>query len=463
MKRIITQSGRLGLSTSRLRVLAVVLPVLFWIAELALRSFLFAEDRTLPGDIFALITLALGAAAFSSWIFGIVDRQEAEVRRRADQLAALHEAALSLTTELEMGEVLQKVVDLSRALVDAKYAALGVLDEKGESIEQFITAGIDPEARAQMGELPSGHGLLGVIVKEGKPIRIPEIEDDPRSVGFPPNHPKMHSLMGLPIVSKGRVIGDLYLTDKMVMLEDGTERQTYFDEEDQEVAEMFATQAAIAIENAQLYRKTQQLAILQERQRFGMDLHDGIIQSIYAIGLMLEESDLAVESNPAESHNMIRQGLKGLNDVIRDIRNYILDLRPQRFQGRDLGQGLEELARELRANTLLNIEVKINSADLKSVSPEQTVDLLHIAQEAMTNAAKHARATKVSVELSNGRGELLMTISDNGQGFDMATATNKGGHGLRNMRERTIAAGGDLKVDSQLGKGTRLEIHLPLS
>jgi signal transduction histidine kinase len=386
-----------------------------------------------------------------------------EVRRRADQLAALHEAALSLTTELDMGHVLQKVVDLSRSLVNAKYAALGVLDDAGDSIEQFITAGIDPVQRAQMGELPRGHGLLGALIKEGKPIRIPEIGDDPRSVGFPPNHPPMHSLLGVPIRSKGHVIGDLYLTDKLIEVEDGTERIGVFTSEDQEVAEMFATQAAIAIENAQLYRKTQQLAILQERQRFGMDLHDGIIQSIYAIGLMLEESDLAVESNPPDAHTAIRQALHGLNDVIRDIRNYILDLRPQRFQGRDLGQGLEEIARELRANSLLNIDVSTDGVDLRSLSAEQTVDLLHIAQEAITNAAKHARATHVSVALHESAGELVLSISDNGQGFEMAQAQNKGGHGLRNMRERAAAIGGILHVDSQVGQGTQLEIQLSLS
>lgn len=421
---------------------------------------MFGAERLLEGDIFALIAIGLGTAAFSSWVFTIVEQQEMEVSRRADQLAALHEAALSLTTELDMGHVLQKVVDLSCSLVNARYAALGVLDDAGEYIEQFITAGIDPVVRAQMGELPRGHGLLGALIKDGKPIRIPEIGDDPRSVGFPPNHPPMHSLLGVPIRSKGRVIGDLYLTDKLIEVEDGTERLGVFTPEDQEVAEMFATQAAIAIENAQLYRKTQQLAILQERQRFGMDLHDGIIQSIYAIGLMLEESDLAVESNPPDAHTSIRQALHGLNDVIRDIRNYILDLRPQRFQGRDLGQGLEEIARELRANTLLNIDVNTDGVDLRSLSAEQTVDLLHIAQEAITNAAKHARATYVGVELRENAGKLVLSIHDNGQGFELAQGQNKGGHGLRNMRERAAAIGGELHVDSRVGEGTKLEIQL---
>ena len=450
------------MSTGRLRVLAIVVPVGFWVGLLLFRSLAFEEARTLTGDIYALIAIALGAAAFSSWIFGIVDRQEAEVRRRADQLSALYGASVTLTTELDLGTVLQKVVDLSRNLVGAEYAALSVLADDDRYIEQFITSGLAPEIRAQMGELPRGHGLLGVLIKEGIPLRVPDIHQDPRSVGFPPNHPPMRSLLGVPIRTKGRVIGDLYLTDKLTA---GVPvAGAFFTLEDQQILEMFATQAAIAIENAQLYRQTQQLAVLQERQRFGMDLHDGIIQSIYAIGLMLEEGDLLVETNANEAHTIIRQGLRGMNDVIRDIRNYILDLRPQRFQGRDLGEGLKELAREMRAHTLLNIEETVDAElDLSGLTAEQTVELLHIAQEGLTNAAKHARATHVVVALHRQNGDLIMRVSDNGYGFDLSQAEQKGGNGLKNMGERAAALGGALHVESSLGHGTALTIQLPLA
>jgi signal transduction histidine kinase len=450
------------MTTGRLRVLAIILPVGFWLALVLFRTLAFGEERSPVDDIFTLTAIALGAAAFSTWVFSIVDRQAAETRRHAVQLAALHEAALALTTELDLSLVLKKVVDLSRTLVGAQYAAVGVLEDNGQYIEQFITSGLAPEIRARMGELPRGHGLLGVLITEGKPIRIPDIQEDPRSVGFPPNHPPMRSLLGVPIQSKGRVIGDIYLTDKLVPLGEGTSTVALFTADDQAVVEMFATQAAIAIENAQLYRRTQQLAILQERQRFGMDLHDGIIQSIYAIGLMLEESDLCMESAPGEAHTIIRQGLRGLNDVIRDIRNYILDLRPQRFQGRDLPEGLEELARELRANTLLNIEIEAAEMDLTGLRPERTIELLHIAQEALTNAAKHARATHISVVLSRQNGNLVMRIGDNGLGFDLSAAQEKGGYGLRNMRERAAALNGDLQVESSAGHGTQITVQLPI-
>jgi signal transduction histidine kinase len=451
------------MSTRQLRLLSIVLPVLFWAAFLSFRTLVTGETRSLEDDAFALVAIGLGSAAFSSWVFGIVESQASELKLRAEQLDALREASIALTTELDLGLVLQRVVDVSRSLVHTRYAALGVLDEEGQYIEQFITSGLDPLVRAQIGELPRGHGLLGVLITEGKPIVIPEIDADPRSVGFPPNHPPMHSLLGVPIRSKGKVIGDLYLTDKIAQGKNAEQTYTVFDLDDLRIAEMFATQAAIAIENAQLYRKTQQLAILQERQRFGMDLHDGIIQAIYAIGLSLEEADLIVDTNAAETHALIRQGLRGMNDVIRDIRNYILDLRPQRFQGRDLRHGLEELARELRANTLLTIDVDADDWSEHGLLAEQTVDLLHIAQEAMTNAAKHARATRLIVSLDEEDGYLLLSFADDGRGFDFSQAKDKGGYGLRNMRERAAALGGDMQVDSGLGQGTRLEIRVPLN
>jgi len=303
---------------------------------LGFRTLVTGETRSLESDSFTLVASGLGTAACSSWVFGIVDRQAAELKRRVDQLDALREAAITLTTELEPGLVLQRVLDLSRNLVQAQYATPRGLDAQSQTIEQFITSALEPAVRAHMGELPRGHGLPGALNKEGKPIVIPEIGAHPRSVGFPPNYPPMHSLLGVPIRSKGKVIGDLYLTDKLAQPSAGEQTCTVFTVDDLRVTELFAARAAVAIENAQFCHKTQQLAILQKRQRFGMDLHDGIIQSIYAIDLMLEESDLTVDTDAAETRALIRQGLRGLNDVVRDMRNYILALRPQRFQGCDL-------------------------------------------------------------------------------------------------------------------------------
>lgn len=445
-------------STRVLRVLAVVVPVLFWVGVLVTRSLLFNETRTLAGDIFALLAIGIGATIFSFWIFRIVDRQELETRKRAQQLASLHNAAVTLTTELDLNIVLQKVVDLARELAQARYGALGVLTTDGKTIEQFITSGITPEERAKMGEPPHGHGLLGVLIHEGIPLRVPNIADDERSVGFPPYHPEMTSLLGVPIRSKGRVIGDLYMSDKLDV--DG--RVTTFSAQDQEVLEMFATQAAIAIENAQLYRQKQQLVVLQERERFGMDLHDGIIQSIYAVGLSLEDAETRIPKEPQDAAARVHRAILELNDVIRDIRNYILDLRPQRFQGRDLKRGVEELARDLRANTFLDVTVTADNVEPNLLTPEQTVEILHVAQEALSNVRKHARASAVELDLIRDADAVVLMIEDNGIGLDNGRRDGLGGNGLPNMKERAHAAGGELQIEPGESGGTRVVLRVPV-
>jgi two-component system, NarL family, sensor histidine kinase DevS len=440
-----------------LKRLAFLLPVLF--IGGVLLGFTFLDPATSWGKVFPVfIILAVGALVFTFWSFGLIERREVEAGRRSEQLAALHEAALALTEELDLGTLLQRVVDQARALAGAKYGALGVLDEHSEFIDQFITSGITPEQRARLGSLPRGHGLLGVLIKAGDSIRVPDIATDPRSVGFPPHHPQMRTLLGVPIKFKGEILGDLYLTDKMTPAGE----VSAFSDEDQNLLEMFASQAAIAIKNAQLYRQSQQLALLQERERFGMDLHDGVIQSIYAVGLMLDDVQNQAESGPQEVKTTMARAIDGLNDVIDDIRNYILDLRPQRFQGRHLPEGLEELAREVRAHSFLNVDVQIESTDWTRLSPEYTVAVLHIAREALTNVRKHARASQLEITLTRQREDLVLAIADNGIGFDLEQAMNGGGNGLRNMQDRAQALRGKIAFTQREAGGMYVELLIPV-
>ncbi len=452
-----------SLNVRRLWTLGLSLPVLFWLFLTLARLIWFPEAWVPTLDLLELAGILVGAILFWGWAIRNLTRQQVELDRRSQQLESLHAAALALTTELDLSMVLQKVVDLSRDLVSARYSALGVLDEEGQHIAQFYTAGLDPEARGRIGSPPTGRGLLGVLIREGKPILVPNIQEDERSVGFPPDHPPMHSLLGVPIKSKGKVIGDLYLTDKVVVDKNGQERLVPFTEQDREIVEMFATQAAIAIENAQLYRQVEQLAILQERERFGMDLHDGVIQAIYAVGLMLEEIQHYGSKDSERCHRQLDRSIAALNEVIRDIRNYILDLRPQRFQGRDLHRGLEELVRELRAQSFLDVELEMDSSSGKRLTPEQTVELLHVVQEALTNVRKHAQAHRVKVHLFTTADRLFLGISDDGRGIDLGQLENPQGNGIRNMRERISRLGGTLEIEPGPQGGTAVTLSVPLA
>jgi signal transduction histidine kinase len=176
-----------------------------------------------------------------------------------DRFRALLEATMALSSELSLDALLQKLVETAAELTGARYAALGVIDSTGRQLERFLTAGIDEEAAAEIGDRPRGRGILGALIRDARPLRLGEIADDPRSVGFPPNHPPMHVFLGVPILLRGTAFGNLYLTEK-----EGGE----FTAEDEEIATLLAGHAAVAIENARLYesatRWLRQLESLQE-------------------------------------------------------------------------------------------------------------------------------------------------------------------------------------------------------
>ncbi|NJN43847.1 MAG: GAF domain-containing protein [Anaerolineae bacterium] len=414
-----------------LKFLTIFLPSVFFVSLIILRSSLVSSPISWGAETLIILIGLVGIIGFSTWVFKAIEKNEEEIKAQSEQLAALHEANLSLTQELDLGLVLQKVVDLARELSDAKYGALAVLDENGQ-INQFIPSGISYEHRAGMGATPQGKGLLGAVIEEGRPVRAANIREDERFAGFPAKHPIMQSFLGVPIEYQKDVIGELYLADKL----NSVNQTIGFSDQDQRILEMFATQAAIAIKNAQLYRQSQQLSVLQERERFGMDLHDGIIQSIYAIGLMLEGTHHTLSEDLEQSQVGINHAILGLNEVIKDIRNYILDLRPNRFQGRDLKEGLKELARELRANSFLDVNLELNETDVSAFTPEKTVEILHIAQEGLSNIRKHARATSVDILLREKNTCIILSILDDGIGINSESVEKSPGNGLRNMRER---------------------------
>jgi len=176
------------------------------------------------------------------------------------RLRALLEAGIALTSELSLDTVLQRIVELSAELTEARYAALGVIDRSGSGLERFLTTGIDADTEEAIGELPRGRGILGTLIHEARPLRLHDLTRDPRSVGFPPGHPQMRTFLGVPILLRGVAFGNLYLTEKA-----GGEP---FSEEDQELVLLLAGQAAVAVENARLYeaatRWSRQLESLNE-------------------------------------------------------------------------------------------------------------------------------------------------------------------------------------------------------
>lgn len=371
---------------------------------------------------------------------------------QAQALAALNKAALAISQDLELDQTLQHIVDSACELVSASYAALGVFNSERE-LETFVFSGLTPEEVNDISSFPEGLGLLGAVLDSPHPIRVADVRKDTRSQGIPDGHPAVTNFLGVPIIARDEVQGNLYLTDKV----DGSE----FTDADEELITYFASHAAVAIKNAQLYKEVGRLAIIEERSRIGMDLHDGVIQSIYAVGLTLESAQMILEEKPEGARELLSQSIAGLNEAIRDIRNFILDLRPRRFEG-DLTAGIARLVREFQANTMVEVNVTDPEELPDSIPPAVSQAVFLTAQEALANIARHARAISVELELNRDAESIWLNVTDDGRGFDVQSQNQTVGHGLANMRARAEELGGKFVVESDVGQGTTIKLQLPL-
>jgi signal transduction histidine kinase len=212
-------------------------------------------------------------------------------------------------------------------------------------------------------------------------------------------------------------------------------------------------------------RRSQQLRtqiVTEERERIGMDLHDGIIQSLYGIGLSMENVRLNVEQGKNETVTQIEKSLEALQSAIADIRAYIMDLRPRQLRHSNLFDGIQSLIREFRANTMVEVELEGSAEEVRNLEGEQIEALYHIFQEALSNTAKHAKATRVSVRLWRRDDRLLLRINDNGQGIEQPRPGRRIGHGLANMKARAEGVGGGIEVISVRKQGTTLLAWVPV-
>ncbi len=381
-------------------------------------------------------------------------RASARADRATRQLQALDQAVRGISRVLDVDRVLQTIVDRVRDLVQAQYAAIGIVDASG-AIERFITSGLSDEHRHRIGELPRGRGLLGLIIREDRSYRIPDISSHPERHGFPQHHPEMQSFLGMPIRTSDAVVGRLYLTNKLGASE--------FSGDDQALVEMFAMHAGIAIENARLNNQVQRLAVVDERDRIGRDLHDSAIQSIYGQTLALEDVSELMDDDPAEAKRRVDNAIDALHAVIRDIRNFIFGLRPVLLESGNLSDGLRYLAGELHRNGGVEVEVDIaaDSVIVKGLPIELVADLLAITREALSNVARHASAGRATVRLDASDDGLELLVSDDGRGFDVDHASEGGHLGIANIRARSEALGGTFSLQSAAGGGTTIIIRVP--
>jgi signal transduction histidine kinase len=373
-------------------------------------------------------------------------------RDRADLLI---EAGLALASERSLEAVLQRIVELAVDITAARYGAISVLAPDGR-IDEFITEGIPDEERAEIGDPPTGHGILGLLISEGRPLRLAEIAAHPMSVGFPPHHPPMRSLLGAPVLARGKIFGNIYVTEKRS--DDG------FSIDDERALQVLATQAGVAVENARLYEEmvraqdeVRRLEVLDERERIAKELHDGVIQSLFAVGMSLQGAAALAQDNGITVR--IEGAVEDIDGAIRDLRNYIFGLRPGILADRQLDQALRELSAEFEQRsgvvTAVDVDPGIASA-LASIAS----DVIQVAREALSNVGRHAEATTCRVSLRKGADGAILIIDDDGRGFEPEGVVE--GLGIGNLRDRVVSLGGSLDIKSSMGEGTTVRAMLPL-
>lgn len=392
---------------------------------------------------------------FNEVIYGVLDRIQERQAQQNRELLALHEAGLQIAEELDLESVLQRVVDNAAALVGARYGALSLPGEGG-GIAQFITTGITPEERARLGSPPVGHGLLGVVLTEGQRLRLDDLTADPRSQGFPPHHPPMRSLLAVPINSRGRILGNLYLTEK-----DGG-----FTADDEGTLTRFATQAAVAIGNARLHRLAQESAITTERTRIAREMHDSLAQVLGYVNTKAQAAqELLRQGHADRAAAQIAQLGAAARDAYADVREHILSLRTSLDGGRSFLDALREYLDRWQEQSAIRVVLEARPEDAaRALPPSAELQLLRIVQEALSNIRKHANATEARVRIAGAPDGVEVAIADDGVGFDPAALGRAEfpRFGLTGMRERAEAIGATLDLRTAPGQGTTVLVRVPL-
>src|SRR6185436_3047459 len=349
-----------------------------------------------------------GIVVFSAIIFRFLGRMQEALEHRNRELLALHSAGLDVASELSLEIVLNKVVEQARNLVGAKYGALSVIDREG-NIKEFITSGVTTAERAAIGPPPVGHGVLAVSLIEGQHLRLANVAEHPRSAGFPPNQPVMRSLLAVPVSCKSPFLGNIYLSEK-------TDRSA-FTADDEETLERFAVQAAIAIDNAHLHAQAEEIATARERLRIAHEMHDGIVQVLGYVNTKVQAAKQYFRLGRTEEGNeQLEQLAVSARQAYSDVRKSIVGLRTLPGSDRTLADVLAEFLEHWKDQS--GVEAKLTIDPALRLQPSIELQIVRIIQESLTNVRKHARATKARVDVHRHDDQLVVSIKDDGAGFN---------------------------------------------
>jgi signal transduction histidine kinase len=407
-----------------------------------------------PDDekIIEILAAYAGTAIENARLYERLQEREATLTHRNEQLALLNEIGSALASSLELEEILNKTLALLMAHFRVEAGEIFLKEEDGETLRLVLHRGEAAEAFWTRNRFKIGEGMVGQAAQTLQPVISNHLDKDEHGTRQAVVEAGFKQLACIPLTARGEIVGVLTIATRG--------RKTISKGELQLLVSV-AAGAGTAIENARLHSNVRRLAVLEERERIGMDLHDGTIQSIYGVGLALENARMLLRENPKGSEERLQKAMEDLNHTIRDIRSYILDLRPRQLQGESLLEGLGRLISEFRQNTKVEVSLAAPKESLSDLPQMHAMSLFHICQEALANIAKHAKATKVTIDLWTTIDRVLLEISDNGQGFELDKTNKTVGHGLANMLTRVQNVGGDVDITTASGEGTSILAWVP--
>lgn len=406
------------------------------------------EDSRVIQTLAAYAAVAISHAR----LYQELSSRDKSLTRRNQDLALLNDLASTMASSLDSDEILEKSLDRVMENPQIAVAEIFFSQEDVDELQLMHHLG-DFNGNLWIKDVfEYGEGPIGLTASSG----VAHLNDIPGEYGrFLKPEVKTSDLCQLgcfPLTGRSGSLGVLCLA---------TMPYKFLDEHEVQLFTAIAAWVGTAIENVRLFSQGRRLAILEERERIGMDLHDGVIQSIYAVGLGLEHARLLMPENPKQAESRINQAISDLNHTIRDIRSYILDLRPRQMNEESLVDGIKRLMEDFQTNTQVDVVFDGPDDSFHSLPQTQAVALFHICQEGLANIAKHAHATQVKISLWKAADRLLLEIHDNGAGFDQNRTALTLGHGLANMHTRARNAGGDVEISSEPGDGTTILAWVP--
>lgn len=360
-----------------------------------------------------------------------------------DVFSDLIQRASAVTDHVGLRSALLEVVDLARSATGASYGALGVLGSYG-MLSDFLYVGMDPEQAELIGELPIGKGVLGTLIKHPTPIVVPDIMEHHDFSGFPPNHPPMHTFLGVPVRTGSEIYGNLYLTEK----------PGGFTAEDMATAQALGAIAGGVVSSVLLHDRLAELAVLDDRERIARDLHDSVIQDLFATGLSLQALTMGSQLDSATKVR-VNDAVERIDNAIDTLRTFIFNLRRA-----PVSTPSAALADSIRGLCAKGQQVSINIQALETLTTEGFDAISGAIREAASNSCRHSESDTLVVRATATGPEMVVEVIDRGVGFD--TDQPNVGMGLANMASRMEEVGGTVAVRSKPGEGTVVRLSLPI-